>query len=287
MDQMPSACGNSPVVIRAMTRPEVDFAVAWAAAEGWNPGRHDAACFYETDPEAFWVAEENGRPVGCVSNVVYDETFCFMGFFIVLAECRKKGYGAALGQAALERAGARIVGIDGVVAQQENYRKAGFSIAYNNIRFEAVGHEADRAGVVPLAPIPLGELAAYDARFFPVPRRRFLEHWTTMPESFGYAVLAHGRLAGYGVIRACTTGFKIGPLFADDPDHAETLYRALASHAPGAPVYLDIPEVNAQAVALARRHGMTEVFRTARMYLNGTPRVELDGVYGVTSFELG
>ncbi|HLA33082.1 MAG TPA: GNAT family N-acetyltransferase, partial [Pseudomonas sp.] len=29
-----------------MTRAEVDLAIDWAAAEGWNPGLHDADCFY-------------------------------------------------------------------------------------------------------------------------------------------------------------------------------------------------------------------------------------------------
>jgi hypothetical protein len=35
---------SSPVfTIRAMTRAEFDLALDWAAAEGWNPGRFDAA----------------------------------------------------------------------------------------------------------------------------------------------------------------------------------------------------------------------------------------------------
>lgn len=38
---------------------------------------------------------------------------------------------------------------------------------------------------------------------------------------------------------------------------------------------------------LAQRHGMKEAFRTARMYLNGTPNVDSEGIFGVTSFELG
>ena len=37
-------------VIRQMTRPEVDTLVGWAAAEGWNPGLHDAELFWATDP---------------------------------------------------------------------------------------------------------------------------------------------------------------------------------------------------------------------------------------------
>jgi hypothetical protein len=30
---------------RPLSREELDEVIEWAAAEGWNPGRHDAAAF--------------------------------------------------------------------------------------------------------------------------------------------------------------------------------------------------------------------------------------------------
>jgi hypothetical protein len=45
--------------------------------------------------------------------------------------------------------------------------------------------------------------------------------------------------------------------------------------------------VNEAAVDLARRHNMTAVFETARMYAGGNPDLSLDRIFGVTSFELG
>ena len=80
---------------------------------------------------------------------------------------------------------------------------------------------------------------------------------------------------------------EIGPLFANDAATAEKLFVALIRHAPGAPVFLDTPEPNAAALDLARRHGMTPVFETARMYTKQTPDVPLERVFGVTTFELG
>jgi len=53
-------------------------------------------------------------------------------------------------------------------------------------------------------------------------------------------------------------------------------------------VFLDVPLPNADAVALAERHGLRGVFETARMYAGGNaPACELQRVYGITSFELG
>ena len=40
---------------RPMRRPELDLALDWAAAEGWNPGLRDADAFWAADPEGFWL----------------------------------------------------------------------------------------------------------------------------------------------------------------------------------------------------------------------------------------
>jgi hypothetical protein len=97
-----------------------------------------------------------------------------------------------------------------------------------------------------------------------------------------------GHLAGYGVVRQCRQGYKVGPLFADDASLAEALFQALSMYVPeGAELFLDVPEPNRAAVALAERHGMSAVFETARMYTGTAPRLPLARLFGVTSFELG
>ncbi len=52
-------------------------------------------------------------------------------------------------------------------------------------------------------------------------------------------------------------------------------------------VFLDVPEPNAPAVALAEHLGLSPVFETARMYRGPAPEVDLEHIFGVTSFELG
>ena len=52
-------------------------------------------------------------------------------------------------------------------------------------------------------------------------------------------------------------------------------------------MFLDVPEPNAAGIALAHERGLVPVFETARMYRGGQPRLPLDRVFGVTSFELG
>ena len=90
------------------------------------------------------------------------------------------------------------------------------------------------------------------------------------------------------MLRRCRQGCKIGPLFADHANLADALYNALAMHvAKGEEIFLDAPEPNRAAVALAERHGMSIVFETARMYTGHAPRIPIERVFGVTTFELG
>lgn len=141
--------------------------------------------------------------------------------------------------------------------------------------------------VVGLNKVPFGDLEAYDTRVFPAPRPRFLKCWIAQPRAVAYGYLENGALAGYGAIRECGTGYKIGPLFADNEEAAESLLNALADKADGSPIYLDVPGLNTAAISLAREHGMEVIFETVRMYTKKPHLSRLQNVFGVTTFELG
>ncbi len=277
--------------IRTLRRADLDLAIEWAAREGWNPGIRDAACFHAADPEGFLVASLGDEPVAVISAVRYGEAFGFVGFYIVAPGFRGQGHGLRIWQAAMERLAGRNVGLDGVVAQQENYRNSGFRLAHRNIRYagrHVPGGSGDDSGVAPLRELPFEALAAYDRRHFPAPRDDFLRAWIAQPGGVARGLWDGGRLRGYGVIRRCRQGHKIGPLFADDPQVAEHLFQALTrSLGEGELFYLDIPETNPDAVDLVCRHDMDVVFETARMYTGDFPRLPIHAIFGVTSFELG
>lgn len=278
--------GQAAITVRTMNRRDVDQAVDWAAQEGWNPGLHDAESFFPTDPKGFFVAELEGKPAGCISAVAYDESFGFMGFYIVRPELRGRGIGMALWDAALAYMGNRVIGADGVVAMLDKYARFDFRIAHNNARYEGIGRAA--ATQLPdLAEVPFAELAAFDRQFFPADRSAFLQSWISRSGTRSRAVLAGGRLTGYGTIRPCRRGFKIGPLFADTPEIAEELFAALTACATDEPVFLDIPVCNRAAQELVERHGMKMVFETARIYRGDPPVLPLERTFGITSFELG
>ena len=282
----------STLALRSMRRSEVQLALDWAAAEGWNPGRFDAEPFWATDPQGFLLAEVEDRPAGSIVAVAYDDSFGFAGLYLVRPDLRGGRCGVELGRSALDYLGRRTIGLDGVLAKQEKYRRLGFQPAYKTVRYEGVGQAVYRAAdsaadFVALGRVPLGELAAYDRTVFPAPRPAFLEAWVRQPATAALGVLRQDRLAGYAVARPCRIGYKIGPLSADDPTLAEVLLEAIVELLAGETFYLDVPEQNRAAAALVQRYNMRPVFETIRMYRGPAPEIDLDKVFGVTTLELG
>ena len=117
-----------------MRPDEISIAVNGATAEGWNPGLADDACFTAADPEGFFIGELKGALAATVSCVNYGASFALLHFYTVRKDLRGRGYGLRIWNAAIAHAGSRVIGLDGVLAQQQNYTKAGFELAYANVR---------------------------------------------------------------------------------------------------------------------------------------------------------
>jgi GNAT superfamily N-acetyltransferase len=263
----------------------------WASKEGWNPGLSDAGCFYNTDPNGFFIGTIDDLPVSCISLVKYSQDFAFLGFYIVHPDFRGMGYGYDLWKKAMEYAGKINTGLDGVTDQQENYKKSGFRFAYRNIRYEGKSQRysnINTQNIELITPQTIDAVIKYDAPLFPVNRGRFLRNWIFQPGHFAYTFSVQNDIQGYLVLRKCRTGFKAGPLFADTPEIAEhLLLHATGQLEPGVSYFVDIPEVNAAARHIIHKTGLQKVFETARMYTGETPDIDLSKIFGITSFELG
>jgi len=281
---------NIHFAIKKMSIEEMDIMIEWAANEGWNPGINDAENYFKADPDGFLMGFLNDEPVAVISVVKYSDTFGFLGFYMVKPEYRGRGFGMRIWNAGLEYLEGLNIGLDGVVAQQDNYLKSGFKMAYRNIRFEGLGggNPPQDKNIVELSTLPFKVIEHYEQPFFPEDRSLFSQSWIAQAESHALGIVQDGKLCGYGVIRKCRNGYKIAPLYADSPEFAERIFLALSSKTDGAdPIFLDTPEVNTNAVALAEKFNMQKSFETARMYTGKFPDIPLERLYGVASFEIG
>lgn len=268
----------------------------WATDEGWDPGRSDMLAFCAADPSGFLVGRVDDSPIACCSGVRYGRDYGFLGFYIARPEMRGQGYGIALWQSVMAHLAERTIGLDGVVDQQDNYRKSGFRHAFNHIRYSGTPHAGfagaggggGPAGVelVDGRAVPFRQLADYDRRFFPAEREAFLALWVSLPGHRSVAALEDGELVGFGVLRPTDSGTRIGPLYSSSDGAAEAVLARLLE--PGQEVALDVPDVNAAGIKLAERLGLTPTFECARMYAGGPPpTVDQAGIFATTTLELG
>lgn len=282
--------------IRPMTRAEFDIVITWAAAEGWNPGLPDPDVFWQTDPEGYFALEHNGEMIGSGSAVSYDGQFGFMGFFIVKPEYRGKGMGGQLWLTMRDTLKERLnpgtaIGIDGVFNMQQTYAKTGFVFSHRTLRMEGGAENnsdsCDFAAIKPVADDEIEALIEADTYWFGFKRQRLLRAWLKMEGSHSLVYKDASKILGYGTIRPCQKGFKIAPLFATNAAIADQLYRALTAKVSGQVVYLDVPEINEEAMALAAKHKLSECFGCARMYFGPAPALDYSQIYGSTTYELG
>ncbi len=266
------------------------FATEWATIEGWNPGLDDAKTMLTADPNGFFLGRLDDQPIACASAVCYDKDFAFFGYYIVLPSYRGQGIGMQVTQKRLDYVGDRCVGLDGVVANERIYEKIGFKRDFISHRYEVnnLPHNNHCAELInPYQSHDFNALCSYDRQCFPSEREAFLQAWLNAEHANTFCAIDHGQFQGYVVIRRCQTGYKIGPLFADNCEIASALLSHAMHSVESGPVYIDVPSCNDEAQRLIHDLDAASQFACVRMYRNGLPTIDKSKIYGINSFELG
>lgn len=303
---------------RKASQKEVTTLIEWAAREGWNPGYDDASAFYAADPDGFVIVTDNDQAVAGLSVIRQGSTdrvgvdnrpgsrpdYGFLGLYLCKPEYRGRGLGWLAWQAGMEYLAGCTVGLDGVVDQQANYRKSGFELSHRNIRYSGAGNVARDspintgavAGVEyrPVANADIDSLLELDRSVGGVRRDQYLRHWfsdrpsrRTVVALSAQAATDGSNIAGVGTIRQCVKGYKIGPLICENTTVAKGLIFELATSVAADEIIIDVPEPNAESMALVESLELRPVFETARMYRGTPPQATLDRLYGVCTLELG
>jgi hypothetical protein len=273
-------------VIRPLTLSETELLLGWAHAEGWNPGLADASAFHAADPDGLLGCFVDNEMAAGISAIRYGSNFGFIGLYICRPEARGKGHGRVVWDAGMTYLHGRTIGLDGVPEQQANYASMGFEPVYETVRWSGDLSGSTIGDVTDATPEIVPAIVAYDRSFFPSERSAFLAEWLKRPR-IGKVVLREGWITGYAVCRECHDGWKIGPLFADGLTEAELLLSACAAEAGGKRLHIDVPKPQAAFAKRLEALGFSRGFTTARMYRGAKPTVLADGIFGITTLELG
>ncbi|WP_235952957.1 GNAT family N-acetyltransferase [Salipiger sp. PrR002] len=275
------------MMLRTMTKADLGHALDWAAKEGWNPGLEDLDPFYAADPEGFFCAELGGNMAAAISVVNHTDSLAFLGLYLCAPAYRGQGIAHALWLHAMKHAGDRTIGLDGVPAQQENYRKSGFVLAGQTKRFAGRLSRGPGKGVQSAAADEHAALIAMEAKACGYAKPRFTAAWLEPAQTrFTLVHREAGKPNGFLTLRGCHEGWKIGPLCAPDLTVAQALLEAAAAHTGEDQVMIDLPAESAALAAHCLAMGMQPVFHTARMYRGPAPLAGR-GQNAVGTLELG
>ena len=289
--------------IKPLSDADVDFVTEISRKEGFAPGIGDLRIYQNTDKQGLWVAWLNDIPIGCIAGVRYNESYGFLGLFLVIEKYRGRGFGLQLWKKALGHLNdLPCVGLEAAPDRIDDYSKWGFAISSKTTRWQWLGNgklrqeslrinDLKNFSFVEGTSIPANAVEKFDEKRENTPRPHFLSNWLNHPAGKVIAVIdKEGRCHGFGRIRPCLLkngeGWRIGPLMADTPKLLKILLNKLIDSHPGL-IIIDSPGLNKYASEIFTDLGFKSESETFRMYRGYQPPVSMHDVYGLACLELG
>lgn len=273
----------------------------WCIDEGWNIGIHDSEIYYKIDPSGHCIAKTNeNEKVASLSLIKHSPPFFTLGPFIVHKAYRGQGIGEALWNIAIARMSQEHpdahIALYAVSEQVERYKKAGFVPAiaiqrwYLDSKTSFIPSFHNQCFAITDELIP--DVSKYYQAHYVANRELLLKELLLKPETNGLGFMDDNVIKGFGFIRPCVRGFRIGALIADTPEIAQSLIAGLLIFAKRAPVFIDVPGSNPHgSYCMNAFHAVRAPQEDTMMMIKGTEYSsylkQLEQHYGLFSLEIG
>ena len=231
---------------------------------------------------------------GAVAACNFNNEIAFGGNYIVQKDFRRINIGKQLFNHIKEHVGSRNVGINGVENMVEHYQSVGFVnkafpiLTYTgkpNQRTFSIIADRNNQPLIKYTCNLFEELFHYDTEIHTTPRREFLKCWLNENITTTYCVVNSGKIIGYGCVQPTDRGvYAIGPVYADTPDIAHSLFTKFMLSVPdGSGVAMNILPDNKLLMDIVHKHSLTLQLKMYRMYRTKTPQLDLDRVYAFST----
>jgi GNAT superfamily N-acetyltransferase len=271
----------------------------WCIDEGWNIGLHDSEIYYKIDPIGHHIVKAN-ESIASLSLIKHSSTFFTLGPFIVHKSYRGQGVGETLWNVALSRMNQEHpdahIALYSVSEQVERYKKAGFVPVLNIQRWYINSNQliypsmSDKCTLITNKLIP--SVSEYYQNHYVTNRELLFKNLLLKPETNGLVFMDDNVIKGFGFIRPCVRGFRIGALVADTSEIAQTLIAGLLVFAQSAPVFIDVPGSNPHGInCMNAFHAVRAPQEDTIMMIKGTGYSsylkQREQHYGLFSLEIG
>lgn len=271
--------------LRTMTTADIPFGLRLSAQNHWNQLDADWRRQLELEPAGCFVAERDGAPIGTACCCVFDD-IAWINLVLVERSQRGQGVGTALMHHVLrylDGRGVASVRLDATALGQPVYAKLGFAGDFTLTRYQGTPQGgASHQDVCASTPADLPAMVRWDETVTKTRRERLLR----MLVETGRKFVVAGEVRGFCFVRPGANAWQIGPL-AGMPDAGAALLVDAAQRFAGQPVYVDVPDDHAAAVAQVRALGLTPQRSFLRMTRGRAVREDLTRLWASFGPEKG
>jgi len=262
--------------IRRLTHDDIPQAMRLKDAAGWNQTAADWQIFISSNSAGCFAAEHDGRLIGTVTTIVYEERFAWIGMLLVDLQFRGRGIGRALLEHAirhLDKRGIACAKLDATPQGKPLYQKLGFVAEYEIERW-ALPRPPGQENAAALAPAE-GDLAAalkLDREIFGADRGSVLRRVARSAPEFVQIARGGNEIAGYTFGRHGSLADHLGPWVAREKATASMQLDQFLRHSTRELLFVDCVLENSWAAPLARARGfelsrpLTRMFRGENRY---------------------
>lgn len=259
---------HTSLSMRVLTAVDVPLGMRLCGQAGWNQTDADWRRFLGLEPDGCFVGICDSRAVATLTTCIFDSC-AWIGMMLVDSQMRGRGVGRAMMEHALAHLAARGVAsvrLDATPLGQPLYEKLGFAAQFWLDRYALAAPTAppQHPDVEPVSAQLLADVLSLDRRATATDRRRLVELLLAEQPEHSRLLRREGTVVGYITARRGASAWQIGPCIAQGEAGSVLLDDALARLA-GEPVFVDIPEAQAQARRWAARHGLAPQRRLLRM----------------------
>ncbi len=266
-----SYAGPGPVVVRPMTENDFSDGMRLCHAAGWNQCLEDWAFFYRSNPSGCFVALHNGKTVGTVTTMLYDEGTGWVAMVLVEPAMRHRGIGTTLLMTAIDSlADSPCIKLDATPAGKNVYQKLGFEEEYRLSRMINRSVQA----IAPVASVPVramketdaDQVTQLDTEAFGIARPAVVGEFLRRAPEYAQVSELHGRITGFCLGRHGTQFEQIGPVVARDGRTARALVETALRKLVGRGALIDVPQQDRAWLAWLQSLGFEEQRSFTRMY---------------------
>jgi GNAT superfamily N-acetyltransferase len=250
-----------------MTRLDVPDGMRLKELANWNQTEQDWELFLSANPQGCFVATVDGRVVGTVTTIIYENRFAWIGMVLVDPEFRKRGIGSALLQRAiehLESRGTLCMKLDATPQGKPVYQKLGFVSEYEIERWRLKRPLKDiKPGT---AGGKLEDILKLDREVFGADRSALLRTLSQSASEFVQILTAPTDPAGYAFGRHGSHSDHLGPWIAYGQAPAAELLAGFLARSARESVIADCLVSNPWARGLLEASGFEFSRPLTRMY---------------------